>query len=79
MKKLTLMLLAAVGAAVLMTGCGKEKAEPAGSSVGTIVDQKTDQANKDFKKAGDDAAKGIKKSTDQVDKDLKTLGDKLKK
>lgn len=80
MKKSVLVLLAAVGAAVLMTGCGKEKTEPSDAqSVGRVIDKKTDEAGKDLKKAADDAGKEIKKGAEQGEKDLKNLGDKLKK
>jgi outer membrane murein-binding lipoprotein Lpp len=76
MKKSVLMLFAAVGAAMLMTGCGKEKTEPSGAqSVGKTIEKKTDEVGKDLKKAADDTGKAIEKKTDEVGKDLKKAAD----
>ncbi len=69
MKKLTIMLLAVVGAAILMTGCGKEKTDQQKlQDAKTTIEQKADQAGKD-----------IKKDAEQAKKDLTKMGDKLTK
>ena len=69
MKKLTIMLLAVVGAAVLMTGCSKEKTDQ----------QKLEDAKTTIEKKADQAGKDIKEGAEQAKKDLSAMGDKLAK
>ncbi len=80
MKKYVVVLLAMVGAAVIMTGCGKEKtAGEKLDSATTTVQKKADQAGKDINQAANDAGKAVGKAANQAGDDLKKAGDNLSK